>query len=232
VQRNGETPIMNYSKTTNKSEILVESIFGNVAKKVLSAAEIRACERVVRACDAHVLNKRNAFINRHKHGAVLYSYKSDAWSALCSDRVVEGFGDCVVTRSGKMLHEFLMERAFLKASTVSGPELLMVFGAPRGMSNGKAATYCFGAGCEFSSMLRRLGCEGICLSQYGADRAVVGRLGMLFTVRHAMYYDPRYGPALGAHSWLLRLTDWVIVTPCFGHDVSNALKWGLVHYSL
>jgi len=133
-------------------QALVEGL--TVASKDLSKKEVRQTELLGTVCMAYLDCQVNAFIARNRDRPFLYSYKSDAWSALWNEVVVEQLGDCVVRRSGKMLHEFLMERAFLKAYADSGPpEMLMLFGAPRGLANGKGANHCFKAGCEFRSML-------------------------------------------------------------------------------
>ena len=59
---------------------------------------------------------------------------------------------------------------------------------------------------------------------YLADGAIKSALEKRVRALHALYYEV---VDFGEHSFMLKLTDFVLVIKCFSHGCSNAIIWGL-----
>ena len=134
---------------------------------------------------------------------------------------VGGFG---VRRSGGSLREFFAMRAFfrdLEGSTVC------LLNEPVAMTNGKTAWHLFSAQRRFCKTMRELQHKGLVISHYCWDSGVSSPLETKTRQRHNRAAD-ELGEALGDMlASLLKLLDWVLVTPCCDHDAHNSLKWAI-----
>ena len=159
---------------------------------------------------------------------LLYSYQSDATSYLCHARSQSELDKHMVVRKGKVLHEFLMERAYVKSLTPAGVEqMALILVEPRPLSKGKGAWPCFTAATQFFPSLRKLEHQGICISHFAADRAVFGAMLRKFKQLREVYYSEAFGVGASEQGRFRYLLDWVVGTPCCCHDLQNALKWSL-----
>ena len=100
------------------------------------------------------------------------------------------------------------------------------------MLEGKGAQQHFSACIDFMGLVRDGGHRGLCISQYGFDRAICSAMQRLLTQRHEVHYQSGIyshgqGSDMDIRQAFLAELDWCIVTPCFCHDSHNALQWAL-----
>lgn len=198
------------------------------AARVLDRNEAREAVRVAEVVKQCLWDKASAFIAKHSHAPLLFSYASDGTPMTTVSRhVVQAHAKRRVAREGGRLREFLVQRGFVKAMGVDGGgEVCVLLSDPLPMDEGKSAWHCFSAAVQFYPMLREKGHVGIAISHYGFDRALYEALQNKLRMRHAKYYEDLAESGKG-QSQLLALTDWVVSTGCGNHDCQNALKWGL-----
>jgi hypothetical protein len=118
--------------------------------KVLAKDEEHLCAKFGEVLKAHLKNKSERLLAAAKHQPVLYSYSSDATALLCQHVAEAGQGDHKVVRRGRVLHELLMQRGFLKASLPTGDEQVAVLiRDPLPLTAGKRSLNLFTAGAAF-----------------------------------------------------------------------------------
>ena len=157
--------------------------------------------------------------------ALLLCYSSDCTAVLCQSVATSKNLGIAVTRKGRILQEFLAQKALLKTRGPSGEERgVVLYSDPLPMGAGKKAWNIYAAGAAFHPCLRQVHRSGICIFHVSADRAVAAPLFRMFLQRQAAFYSAGYGPQWRQESPLLVLTDWCVHTPCALHDLGNALK--------
>jgi len=177
---------------------------------------------------AHLKNKSERLLEAAKHQPVLYSYSSDATALLCQHVAEAGQGAQKVVRRGRVLHELLMQRGFLKTALPSGDDqVALLIRDPLPLTAGKRSWNLFSAGAAFYPLLRHCGHQGICISHFVADRLAFSAIDRMFRQRQKAFYTPGLGPCLGDEAPLKEMTDWHVSCACAAHDVHNALKWSL-----
>ena len=93
-------------------------------------------------------------------------------------------------RSGKGLHEFLLQRVFWKAFDDSArPRLAVQIYAPRPLLQGKKATDLFAVCLQGAPLLQERKCEGICITQSVFDRECFGSLTRLCLQPHEEHHQ-------------------------------------------
>ena len=70
--------------------------------------------------------KAMAFLKENTHTCALFSYSSDATSLLCQSVAGAKLEGEHVTRRGRVLHEFLMQRGYLKVKGSCGKEAIVI----------------------------------------------------------------------------------------------------------
>lgn len=198
------------------------------AGKVIQADEDTQVLRLAVALQQHLKEGALGLVKRAGKQPVLFSYSSDATSLLCQSVARESTGELVVVRSGKVLHELLMQRGIVKTTSSTGKgDMALLYHPPVPLTSGKSVWHLFGAGCKFFPLLREVGHPGIVLYHVVADRAVQKPLERMFSQRAQAYYTPGLGPDLGPESSLLEASDLFLSTGCAAHDGHNSLKWAL-----
>ena len=177
----------------------------------------------------HFIRERALSIVRGANAQpLLFSYQSDATSYLCLVNKTSKLDGSVVVRSGKVLHEFLMERGFVKSLTATGSEqMALLLADPRPLSNGKGAWQCFTAATQFFPSIRTAESTGIRIFHFCADRAVFVPMLRKFQQLREVYYSEEYGTDSDERRRFRYLLDWVVGAPCSCHDLRNSLKWSL-----
>jgi hypothetical protein len=118
--------------------------------KVFEADDDTICSRLAEVLKAHVRDKFCKLLSEARNSVVLYSYSSDATSMLCQTRTSAQLLNKTVVRKGKVLHEFLMQRGYIKCLSASGNEqIAILFSDPLPLSEGKRGWNMFEAGCDF-----------------------------------------------------------------------------------
>ena len=200
--------------------------------KTLANNEVQDCARLGEALKTHLRNKSEQLLAASRHQPVLYSYSSDATAILCQHVAEARQGTHTVVRKGRVLHELLMQRGFLRATSPSGDDqVALLIRDPLPLSVGKKSWNLFAAGAGFFPLLRHCGHEGICISHFVADRLAFSSLDRMFRQRQKAYYTPGMGPPLGEEAPLKEMTDWHVGCACAAHDAHNALKWSLSSFS-
>lgn len=196
--------------------------------KHLSRHEEQKLHQLVEIIKRHLKNKCLELVQTSQGMPVLYSYSADATPLKCASTAVVSAEGASLTRKGKVLHEFLVQRGVVKTKAEDGSvAMAFLFSDILPMSEGKRAWNFFSAGASFFPLLRRTGHRGISVQHHAADRAAFDAIDRCFRQRHQAYYTPRLGPDLGEEAPLLELTDWILSTACCCHDLQNALKWSL-----
>ena len=197
------------------------------ASKVLSGEDL-VCTRLAEVLKAHLINKCYTVFEQCKHQACLFSCSCDATSFLCQAQASATVAGETVCRKGKVLHEFLMQRGYLKCMSATGQErTALLFTDPVPFSEVKKCWNLFESGCRFFPLLPHTGHLGTCIFHLAADRAVQTPLQRMLHQRLEGFYTEGLGPQLGEEGPLLHLTGWFITTPCSLHDIQNSLKWAM-----
>jgi hypothetical protein len=205
--------------------------FCRVAKS-LERHEVYILERLVEGVKMHVKNKCMQLLADSRDQAVLWSFQSDATSLKTSARKDSIMGESHVRRRGRVLHEILLQRGFLKTKSTLGVErIALMISDVLLLTAGKKGWNLFAAAAQFFPLARKAGHRGICVQHTCADRAMFSTLDRKLRQRNQAYYTEGMGPDLGDDAVLLELTDWVVSTGCVCHDCHNGLKWGLSKYT-
>lgn len=174
----------------------------------------------------HLRSKAQVLIREAGHQPVLLFYSSDATPKLLMEEVNKILEGMHGRTRGQELHEFLMERLYVKVSRVSGrEEIAIVPGEPRNLSHGKSHWHLLQANTEFFSGARLEGHLGIAVTVLAADRAVLTALARDCEQRTEALYDEEVGLEWGDSCDELYLTDWFLYVGCALHDTNNGLKW-------
>lgn len=198
--------------------------------RVLTDIELRECAQLAEALKEVLLEDAKRLLSSSSGQPVLFSYQSDATSLLCTAQQQAALGSSaqVVIRRGKVLHELLMQRGFLKMRTPSGQDrVAILMRDPLPLTAGKSVWHLFSAAVGFFPLLRKAGAAGICIQHLAADRAVFGALDRRLRQRQEAFYTEGLGPDHGKAAKLLKLTDWCVSTGCSAHDMHNGLKWAI-----
>jgi hypothetical protein len=198
-----------------------------VGKTLTKHAE-RVLQQLVEAMKHHLRQRCFSLLREGADEAVLYSYSADATPLRCATTKVHTTAGGQVTRKGRVLEEFLLQRGLFKTKLPTGEDrMTFLFTDILPLSAGKKAANIFVAQNRFFPLLRKAGHAGICLQHSCSDRALFSSLDRMLRQRVSAYYTPGVGPALGDQAELLELTDWVLGCGCAAHDVHNAMKWSV-----
>ena len=98
---------------------------------------------------AHVLGqalrrKWDKLLDAHRNDIAMSIYLADGWSAFCRTTETATIGTHVVYRSGKLKHEFLLQRRILKVM-LDNDEVIrtMLVHEPVGLRNGRSCWHIF-----------------------------------------------------------------------------------------
>jgi hypothetical protein len=175
--------------------------------------------------------KAQALVQRAEERPVMLSYAADATSLKINAQSSMMLQGARVTRRGKSLVEFLLQRGILYAPTVAGEvEASLLVADPSPLREGKTAWHDFAACCSFYPLLRKAKPTGLVVTHVCCDRAVLSALARALQHRRKAYYHPTTGPALGPQRALLQQTDLMVSTGCGAHDVHNGLRWCLAPF--
>ena len=198
------------------------------AWKSLSREEEDLLHRLVEVVKHHLKDKCLTLVNDSQHEAVLWAYSCDATPLKCTKTVVHATQGSTVTRRGKVLAEFLLQRGFVKAKGGKDrDQLALMFTDVLSCSAGKKTGNLFSAAAAFFPLLRKAGHLGISLQAHCMDRLQFSSLDKLLRQRNQAFYMEGLGPDLGDQATQLELTDWIVGVGCACHDVQNSLKWAL-----
>lgn len=203
------------------------------AGRTLDKSEVAHCEQLAELVKGHLSHKAADLMRASQNRPLLYSYASDAMGIVVAcEAHTSGPQQMTITRKGKVLMEFLMQRGMLKSSTAAGEMAMATLMAdPLPLTKGKKAANMFVAASQFHPMLRKSGHQHICISHAAFDRLLIVPLDRLMKQRRAAFYSPLHGPTISGNTTLLQLMDWHVTTGCCLHDSSNGLKWGTVPYA-
>jgi hypothetical protein len=190
--------------------------------------------QLVEALKELLLTKQGSLLGDSGSQPLLFSYACDATSlrvsAQASTRLQEGVR---VTRTGKTLIEFLLQRGLVYSISATGDiRCALVLPDPRPMNEGKSAWHDFAAACEAYPLLRKRRAQGgLVITHVAADRAVLSALARALQHRRQAYYTEGLGPAHSPEQLpLLEATDLMVATSCACHDAHNGLRWSLAEY--
>lgn len=198
------------------------------AWKTLSREEEDLLHRLVEVVKHVLKDKCLSLVKDSQHEAVLWAYSCDATPLKCTKTIVHAAQGSTVTRRGKVLAEFLLQRGFVKAKGGKDrDQLAVMFTDVLSCREGKKTQNLFSAAATFFPLLRKAGHLGICVQAHCMDRLQFASLDKLLRQRNQAFYMEGLGPNLGDQATQLELLDWVVGVGCACHDVQNSLKWGL-----
>ena len=196
--------------------------------KSLSRHEDQVLDQLLEVVKQHLKEKCLRLVQTNQHDAVLWSYSAESTPLRTSATQVSSHAGLTVTRKGKVLQDFLLQRGLLKARPAGGEDqLAFLFTDVLPLKEGKKAGHLFSAAASFFPHLRKAGHMGIAIQHHSMDRAIFSAVGRRLEQRHKAWYTPGLGPKLGEAASLLELTDWCLGTGCCCHDVQNSVKWSL-----
>lgn len=197
----------------------------------LSEESERTLAKTLETIYAHLRAKALLLMAGAAGQPVLYGYMADGTPLRATSTIVRNEGTTRVVRKGRVLHEFLLQRAFLltKSAGSGAEKLAVLLNEVLLMDEGKKAPHFFGAACRMWPLLRNPSLQhmGICIQGLCADRALFSSLDTLLRQRQAAFYEPELGPDLGDMAAELEATDWMVSTPCICHDLQNSCIWAL-----
>lgn len=200
--------------------------------KTIGRAEEKPLHRLLEVLKHHLKSKCIALVEAAAHFPVLWSYSCDATPLKTSVTQTSSHEGATVVRRGRVLHELLLERGFVKCKGASGQdEVAFMYSDIRSLADGKKTWNLFTASATFFPLLRKVGHKGITVHHHCMDRGVFSSLDRCLRQRHQAYYTTGLGPDLGQEAFLLELTDWIVGTPCMVHDVHKSLQWALAGVS-
>jgi hypothetical protein len=196
------------------------------AGRTLDKSEVAQCEQLAELVKGRLAHKAADLIKASENRPLLYSYSSDAMGIVVAcDAHSSGPQQKNITRKGKVLVEFLMQRGMLKSVSAAGEMTMAVLMAdPLPLTKGKKAVNMFVAASQFHPMLRRSGHQHISISHVAFDRLLLVPLDRLMKQRRAAFYSPAHGPMIEGNAALLELMDWHVTTGCCLRDASNGLR--------
>ena len=108
------------------------------AGKVLTGDDDVICARLAEILKAHLRQQMFELLSQSQGKPVLFSYSSDATSLLCHTQASTYLFGKPVVRKGKVLHELLLQRGFMKSLSSTGRErVALLFADPLPLSAGK-----------------------------------------------------------------------------------------------
>ena len=162
-------------------------------------------------------------------GPVLQTFMSDGWSCDMRQRVCTTHGDASVVREGRMRTEFVLQRAILKSKRGDSWNMAIKVQRPRALASKKCG-HVWSAACEFVPVLPLAGHKGISIHVYLQDGLFAKPFGRRMLARHQLFWDRAHCPIsfdADEDRQLAEMKDWVIVSRCYAHSCSLALKWGM-----
>ena len=128
-------------------------------KSVLSRSDARDLPTLAASISTFYQRKFDDFlrVSAAEQKPLLYCYQSDGWSRITSSLLHAEVPGAKITRDGRVLAEFNLEREVLKSIDRHGKvEMTQVFAPPRVMLKGKSGWHVFQASTESREMLRHM----------------------------------------------------------------------------
>ena len=195
-------------------------------------SEMQLLQKLVCVLAIHFARLRDGFLSRNQHRPILASYQSDATSFLVRSQLSVPSSDGSFQRRGRLLSEFLSERAVYKSLGADHVDMVVVMKPPRILGLGKKTTNLLRAACDFMPVLRLENCTGILVVHTCFDRAVHDGISRLMRARGEAYYSSAAGLVEDeGEAEVSSLKEWFLETGCAAHDGSGGLKWGLARWS-
>ena len=116
----------------------------------LSRHEDQVLDQLLEVVKQHLKDKCLRLVQTNQHDAVLWSYSADSTPLRTSTTQVSSHAGLTVTRKGKVLHDFLLQRGLLRARPAGGEDqLAFLFTDVLPMTEGKKAGHLFSAAASF-----------------------------------------------------------------------------------
>jgi hypothetical protein len=131
------------------------------------------------------------------------------------------------TRSGRECVEYLLMNQFFRGRFPSGAVTRVLLQDPVKLCYGKGADAIFQSCLQNWKSLRQLGHSGISIEHYCYDRCGIDAHERLWRQWHAMKACSFDHLATNVPVEILRLTEFILVTPCAAHDAQSAFRWGM-----
>ena len=198
------------------------------ASAALSRGGIRAVQRV---CEIGKEVLRTAFADlvSEAQGAPLLNSKSADGTpisfVLRTQRTLPSGSP--LRRSGRQSAEFLVKNQFIRAHLPGGCFTRALLQEPLPLKHGKTAHAILQACLKDWRSLRQLGHTGCAIEHYCFDRFSITAHERLWRQWHQMSARSFVSPDANVSPEVLRLTDFVLVTPCAAHDAQSAFRWSM-----
>eukprot|EP00975_Prorocentrum_lima_P056646 11882005-Prorocentrum_lima.AAC.1 len=129
--------------------------------------------------------------------------------------------------TGRQTSEFLVKNQFGRTVLASGQvETRVLLQEPDIMGKSTSALEIWQSSFKDWLRLRDLGHHGCAIEHYAFDRKGISALEKMARQWHSMKALETQPPADSLVSAeILRLTEFVVCTPCACHDAQNAFKW-------
>ena len=206
---------------------LVQSL--SRASGQLSPHEMRQNGRVVECGKDALSQSFRSLLGRIAGSPALTSKSADCTPLKAVKRVSTSLPSGQhVSRSGKECLEILVKNQFLRAFLPDGSsETRLMLQDPIHLSNGKKTDAIFQACVKDWLSLRQCGHAGLALEHYVFDRCGLTALERRLRQWHQLQASNFDHLSQDLPPEVFRLTEFVIVTPCAGHDAHNSFKWAV-----
>ena len=194
----------------------------------LTKAEMRATDRVAEVAKEVMLDAGSALVMLAAGRPMLSSKSADGTpvSVAVQQRRYLPSGS-VVRRSGRHCVEYLVKNQFLRTHTDDGCATRVLLQDPQPLVHGKKCDAIFSACKRGWVTLRTLGHEGCAVEHYCYDRMGIDSHARLWRQWHQMTQEGFSDMQTDVPTEILRLTEFMVVTPCAAHDAQSAFRWGM-----
>ena len=187
-------------------------------------ADLRLMQKLCEACKRYLRLRLANLVSQHANGHVLVKmYSSDGTPLLLNRAWTAMLGERKISRHGRRMCEYLIERSHYQGVDSGGKKLRSVLMRDPVPLGDKAGWTLFGCMLDSSPSLRSLGFSGPALSHYVWDRGCYSVLDR--TVRQ--YHRNENAEALGPCREVQGLLNFVCTRADVLHDCASAFNWGI-----
>ena len=165
--------------------------FATCGRSIHTQTDKRSLRRLVETGKRLLADTEQSIVRSADEGTVaLKTYSSDGTPVVTTERMSRRLRAKKVTRSARHATEFLVHRSYTQCDDMGGNTRTAInFTEPVPMSHGKSGWCIFAVLLQFCTLLRALGCKGLCISHYIFDGGCFTVMRRLCQKRHSKFYS-------------------------------------------
>ena len=196
--------------------------------RTLDTTEKRQVDKLGEICKVVMQKGVDKLITDVGGGALLTTKSADGTPLRVAKRYrFKAASGSTVLRGGHIGAEYLLKNQFVRAITPGGVVTKALVQQPMQLDFGKGAGAIFEACAKDWQSLRSMGHTGCAIEHYVYDRCGIDAQARMWRQWHA-HNAHRWGDlAIDMTVKQLRLSEFIVVTPCAAHDAQSALRWAM-----